>query len=321
MTGQPQYPPPSPVNLQPEPAKGAALPNGVTHDQVYATPAPEYVYIPDEQLAYASYCQGYPYLGAMMQSGAMGAQAGAYYQQGGAQAQQPYPQHMYAQQPGQQFAVQPMVQPVQSVQQPMLQQPYAQQPSAVNVQPGAQLQQPGVVGAQPLQQSYGQQPVQQANAQSHQPYVQQPLQQVPPQAQQQPYAQPLQPQVPPMQYQQYPQPGAVGMQAGVQYQQYQQGAVGQEVLGQASLQQALPNKFGLFLALSILSLVFCGCVFAIPALIYAIKMNTAFKQGDEALYAKRRKACTIWLVVAFLLGLIMNIAYIVYLTDNPAGLF
>jgi len=54
-------------------------------------------------------------------------------------------------------------------------------------------------------------------------------------------------------------------------------------------------------------------VFAIPAIVFALKMNTAHKQGKMKKYQKAKKLSLIWLIVAVCLGIISTILYFLLL--------
>jgi len=128
--------------------------------------------------------------------------------------------------------------------------------------------------------------------------------------QQQPYQQPYQ-QQPPVYQQQpdYQQPPHYQQQPDSQQQPYYQQPYYQQQGYQAPREQFASNHT-LFLVLSILSVLLCGGVFAIPALVFAIKMNSAHKIGDKMAYDKAKKNSLIWLIVAVCIGLIANIVLI-----------
>jgi len=70
------------------------------------------------------------------------------------------------------------------------------------------------------------------------------------------------------------------------------------------------NNYHTYLVLSILSIIICGGVFAIPALVYANKMNTAFKFGNKEEYLKAKKLSLTWLIVAVCLGIVFSILFL-----------
>jgi len=176
------------------------------------------------------------------------------------------------------------------------QQPYQQQ--APYQQPYQQQSPYGQPNQQPYQQ---QSPYGQPNQQPS-PYEQ-------PYQQQSPYQQPVEPpsypipvqpvdpplqggQAEPNQYQPFYQPQPY-------HQQQQQWQQPYQLSG-----QQISNQFALYLVLSILALLFLSWPFAIPAIINATRMNTAFKQGNREGYFKARKQCRIWLIVSLCIGII-----------------
>jgi len=68
--------------------------------------------------------------------------------------------------------------------------------------------------------------------------------------------------------------------------------------------QQLTNSFALYLTLSILALLLFSWIFAIPAIVYATRMNTAYKQGNWPKYLKDRKTCRTWLIVSICVGIV-----------------
>ncbi|MDR1089341.1 MAG: hypothetical protein LBL23_08760 [Coriobacteriales bacterium] len=69
------------------------------------------------------------------------------------------------------------------------------------------------------------------------------------------------------------------------------------------------NKFSLYFTLSILEILFCGGLIAVVPLVCATKMNSAYRQGNAALYERNRSLTFKWLVAAGCIGLVANIAY------------
>ena len=196
--------------------------------------------------------------------------------------------------PAQQY-YQTAVQPYQQVQQPyqQVQQPYqqVQQPYQQTFQP-----------QQPYQQQVQGQTVQPAEPVL--PY-QTPVQ--PPQAGA-PYQAPVQPSQPVPQYQPYQQGGQ-----NVQYPMSQQPVAPQPYYQQQwqpeAVQLAQSSRFGLYLVLGILAFFFCGGPFAIPAIVYAFMMKSAYNQGNAELFISRKKTCRIWLIVSFGVGMLINILF------------
>ncbi|MCL2529635.1 MAG: CD225/dispanin family protein [Coriobacteriia bacterium] len=270
MTEQ-QYLPPKPTDK---------LVTPISLDQVYPTPPPEQEAVTSGQTYPEPYQQAYP-------------------------NQQPYQQPNLYQQPYQQQS--PYAQPNQ--------QPYQQQ--SLYAQPNQQPYQQQSPYAQPNQQPYQQQsPYAQPNQQPYQkqsPYAQpnqQPYQQQSPYAlpnqQQSPYGQPSYPipvqpvnpslpggQAPQNQQQSFYQPQPYHQPQQQWQQPYQQHG------------QQITNQFGLYLTLSILAFLLLTWPFAIPAIVNAVRMNTAFKKGDRDTYLSAKKQCRIWLIVSLVVGVIL----------------
>lgn len=78
----------------------------------------------------------------------------------------------------------------------------------------------------------------------------------------------------------------------------------------------MANRFGVYLTLSILEILFCSGVLAIPALVYAVMMNTAHKEGNTAQFVRYRNNSRAWLVAAFILGLLILTLYYFLLYDG-----
>jgi len=193
---------------------------------------------------------------------------------------------------------------------PPVQQFYQQQP------PQQYYQQPYEQGLpqQPLEQPFQQQPYQQPY---QQPPYEQPFQPVPPQAgppNQQlptpPYEQPFQQAGQPYQ-QPYQQPFQQAPNQNLPYQQPWQ-------YGNTPLPQT--NNFVLFLILSIISFLFCGGLIAVPAFVSALQMNTAYKQGNGELYLKHKKSSRTWLIIAFCVGAVVNVLYLVFSINTWGGI-
>lgn len=64
------------------------------------------------------------------------------------------------------------------------------------------------------------------------------------------------------------------------------------------------NNGNLYLAISILELLFCAWPFAIPALIYAIKYQNAMRNGDYNKALHCEKFATTWIAVSAIVGVI-----------------
>ncbi|MCL2807233.1 MAG: CD225/dispanin family protein [Coriobacteriia bacterium] len=82
------------------------------------------------------------------------------------------------------------------------------------------------------------------------------------------------------------------------------------------------NRFALYLVLGIFSLLVCGWVFAIPALVSTAMMNKAHKQGDFGRFRKKRTVSRVWLTVALSIGLLANLLYIIVMLSSgstPSG--
>jgi len=124
-----------------------------------------------------------------------------------------------------------------------------------------------------------------------------------------PYEQPLpQPYQQPFPQQTYQQPFPPQPYQGQPYQQqpFQQQPFYQQP-GYQMPEQVQSNGFALHLTLAIISFLLCGGLLAVPAAIFAIRMDGTYKRGFWGEYLKARKTCRIWLIVAFSLGLLANI--------------
>jgi hypothetical protein len=240
--------------------------------------------------------------------------------------EQPSAQQGYQQAPAQQNYQQPS-QPETQLYQQSLQQTQQETPSGVvgsdEVYPTPPPEQMYVP-----EQQYAQQPYQSTQPYPY-PYQQQPYQQgygqpTYQQPQEQQYQQPYQPQQPyqqssqPQQYQQYQQAQPYQQPYPQQYQQpYQMqvpvpGPYGQQAQ-QGMGRMLVANRFGLYLTFAILEILFCGGLLAIPALVFAVRMNTAYQQGSTALYEQSRSASFKWLIAAGCIGLAVNILYAIFL--------
>lgn len=227
---------------------------------------------------------------------------------------------------------QPYQQPYQA-QQPFQQQPYQQgdvppqfNNSGVYPTPAPEQAYPPYLYPYPTQQggqsSYTAQQQYQQQAPSQQ-YSQQ-------QAPGQPMHQiPVQPVQPGAQSPQYPYPLPQGGQAPHNAQQQYQPQGNQnpylqqpQQWHQDGSQRPLTNSFASYLTLGILAVLFCGGIFAIPSLVYTTMMNTAYKQGNGALYLMHKKTSLVWLIVAFCLGLVANIfLFVSALGDSSLSLY
>jgi len=70
---------------------------------------------------------------------------------------------------------------------------------------------------------------------------------------------------------------------------------------------------------SILAIIFCAWPLAIPGLIFAIKANSAKKQGDMALAAQQAKRARLWVILSVVLGIVVWIylGFIISTTEVP----
>ncbi|MDR2036049.1 MAG: CD225/dispanin family protein [Coriobacteriales bacterium] len=128
----------------------------------------------------------------------------------------------------------------------------------------------------------------------------------------------------PYQPQPYPLPPQQQLQQPAPVQQvfYQQSQYPQQPQGQPGYQMSgkpLANAYVKYLVLSILALLFCSWPFAIPAIVYAVSMNKAYKQGDVTRYLKARTVSRAWLIVSLCVGVVINTFMIVSLINNPGS--
>ena len=70
---------------------------------------------------------------------------------------------------------------------------------------------------------------------------------------------------------------------------------------------------------SILAIIFCAWPLAIPGLIFAIKANSAKKQGDMALATQQAKRARLWVILSMVLGVVVWIylGFIISTTELP----
>ena len=70
---------------------------------------------------------------------------------------------------------------------------------------------------------------------------------------------------------------------------------------------------------SILAIIFCAWPLAIPGLVFAIKANSAKKQGNMALAAQQAKKARLWVLLSVALGIVVWIylGYVIATTDIP----
>lgn len=144
---------------------------------------------------------------------------------------------------------------------------------------------------------------------------------------QQTYPLPVQPAQPGAQNQPYPQGGPtppsqqVGQTSSYPtippqpYQQPQQQPQ-QQQWQQGQTQLPASSGFGVTLFLSIVAILFCGGLLAVPALVFAFPMNTAYKQRNVPLYYRYRRNSRIWLIVAVCVGIVVNIIYVTMLMNG-----
>ena len=80
---------------------------------------------------------------------------------------------------------------------------------------------------------------------------------------------------------------------------------------QSSYETEKPANWVPYLVLSIVSLVCCcgGFPFAIVAIVYSVKINNATTAGNHEEARKAAKLARIWIIVAFVVGIIVNIIY------------
>ena len=74
-----------------------------------------------------------------------------------------------------------------------------------------------------------------------------------------------------------------------------------------------------YLVLSIICTVCCCLPFGIVGIVYAAKVNSAVNAGDFAGAQKAAKTAKIWIIVSAVLGLIVEILYIVLFTAGIIG--
>lgn len=309
MTDQP-YPPAPPVPPRPEesprqdpgqvaPYTNLVPPKPTADNQTYV---PAQQYIPPQQFGYPTQPQQQP---AQTGNTLEPIDPNSVYPTPTAESQYPTDyqmqqalnirQHTYEQPYGQQLYGQKPYEPPQT----QYQQPLPPQGG----QPGYQIPvQPADPSTQPLPPTPGQQPTQPSMTPPA------PTQQPPHTGQQAPTSQWQQP------VGQYQQPG---QSAQPSQPTYQQPGASQYNPYQSLQQQAYPvsnqapekNKFGLYLTLAILEVLFCGGVFAIPAIVYAAMMNTSYNSGNRFLYQRNRRTCRMWLIIALVIGIIANALY------------
>ena len=94
------------------------------------------------------------------------------------------------------------------------------------------------------------------------------------------------------------------------YQQNQMNPQGQPMYGNYGYpSEPAPSwSRGLFLALSILEIIFTGILFGVLAMVWTNKANTAYVAGDYTTFRKHKKTATIFLVIGLVLGIIGIIA-------------
>ncbi|HMO14632.1 MAG TPA: CD225/dispanin family protein [Pirellulaceae bacterium] len=74
--------------------------------------------------------------------------------------------------------------------------------------------------------------------------------------------------------------------------------------------QARGPKPKSFLIESILLLIFCGGLFAIPAIVFAAQVDSKYNSGDYAGAVAASKNAKIWCIVAFCIGIVCSVASI-----------
>lgn len=73
-----------------------------------------------------------------------------------------------------------------------------------------------------------------------------------------------------------------------------------------------PPNAGLWLGLSIATMVLCCIPLGIPAVVYAAKAQGSVTQGDFALAEEQIGKAKTWTIVAAVLGLLFGILYITF---------
>lgn len=92
-----------------------------------------------------------------------------------------------------------------------------------------------------------------------------------------------------------------------------------EPVYQSAPQQEKPVNWVPYLVLSIICTVCCCLPFGIVGIVYAAKVNSAVNAGDFAGAQKAAKTAKIWIIVSAVLGLIVEILYIVLFTAGIIG--
>ena len=78
---------------------------------------------------------------------------------------------------------------------------------------------------------------------------------------------------------------------------------------QSSYEPEKPINWVPYLVLSIISTVCCCLPFGIVGIVYAAKINSAMNAGDYAEAERSARLAKIWIIVAFVVGIIVNVIY------------
>lgn len=77
-------------------------------------------------------------------------------------------------------------------------------------------------------------------------------------------------------------------------------------------EQQPPVNWVPYLVLSIISTICCCIPFGIVAIVYAVKINSAVTAGDAEEARRAAKTARIWIIVAFVVGLIVDILLFIF---------
>ena len=78
---------------------------------------------------------------------------------------------------------------------------------------------------------------------------------------------------------------------------------------QSAYEPEKPINWVPYLVLSIISTVCCCLPFGIVGIVYAAKINSAMNAGDYAEAERSARLAKIWIIVAFVVGIIVNVIY------------
>lgn len=78
---------------------------------------------------------------------------------------------------------------------------------------------------------------------------------------------------------------------------------------QSAYEPEKPINWVPYLVLSIISTVCCCLPFGVVGIVYAAKINSAMNAGDYAEAERSARLAKIWIIVAFVVGIIVNVIY------------